>query len=99
MNRDVRIPEMYLRKIEKIIGEEVNVRDENKFLNFREVDELTKSRLREIYMKENELVADRYLKYLTSKELHKYTFVFLIEVVVDKMNLDEWIDKELNSTC
>lgn len=91
--KEVKIPEMYLRKIEQVIGMAVDPNDENKFSNFRDVDDLTRRRAKDIYNQIDELRAERYLKYLISDDLGSYVFSFLVDVVTGSMDEEEWIKK------
>ena len=91
--KEVKIPEMYLRKIEQVIGMAVDPSDENKFSSFQEVDDLTRSRAREICNQIDELRAERYLKYLISDNLGRYVFSFLTDVITGSMEEEEWIRK------
>ena len=88
--KEVRI--MYLEKIERIIGASVDPNEEGKFASFREVDELTRSRVREIYYKLDELRAKSYLKYFLPKNIDDegHLFSFLFDVVIDGMDQNEW---------
>lgn len=88
--REIRIPEMYLKKIEKVIGV-IDPNEGGKFASYREVDELTKSRIREIYCQLDELRAESYLKFVLSKDVDRsYIFSFLFDVIIDGMNKDDW---------
>ena len=94
--KEVRIPEMYLRKIERVIGASVDPNDEGKFASFREVDEITKSRVRDIYSQIDELRAKAYLSYVLHKNLEReHIFSYLFDVIIDGMGIDDWErDKE-----
>ncbi|WP_226643251.1 hypothetical protein [Microbulbifer variabilis] len=95
-NKEVRIPPMHLRKIEKVIGVAVSPDEEGKFSSFQEVDELTRSRVREIYYQLDELRAIAYLKYFLPKKLDReHMFSFLSDVIIGGMDQDEWVKEEL----
>ncbi|WP_041598366.1 hypothetical protein [Hahella chejuensis] len=98
-SKDVRIPEMYLRKIEAAIGSTIDPSEESMFSSFQEVDEITKSRARDIYYNLDELRAESYLKYVLSEKLDRsHIFSFLIDVIIGGMDLDEWAREELSSS-
>lgn len=94
--KKVRIPEMYLRKIEQVIGAAVDPNDEGKFASFREVDEITKSIVRNICSQIDELRAKAYLNYVLHKSVEReYIFSYLFDVIIDGMSIDDWErDKE-----
>ncbi|WP_444902987.1 hypothetical protein ACJJIU_14315 [Microbulbifer sp. CnH-101-E] len=95
-NNEVRIHRMHLKKIEKVIGVAVTPVEEGKFSSYQEIDELTRSRVREICHQEDELRAEAYLKYLLSKDLDRgYVFSFIINVIIGGMDQDEWVKKNL----
>ena len=83
---------LYLKEIEKIIATSVDPNDEGKFASFREVDERTRSQVREIYKQLDELRAKSYLKYFLSKNIdhEDHLFSFLFDVIIDGMGQDEW---------
>lgn len=83
---------IYLKEIEKIIATAVDPNDEGKFSSFREIDEITKSHVREIYNQLDELRAKSYLSYFLSKNLDKegHVFSFLFDVIISGMDQDEW---------
>lgn len=88
-DKEIRIPDMYLKKIEKVIGT-IDPNDGNKFSSFQEVDALTKARVREICNQLDELKAESYLKFIFSKEVErKHIFSFLVDVIVGGMDQDE----------
>ncbi|AZZ92396.1 hypothetical protein EUZ85_17365 [Hahella sp. KA22] len=98
-SKDVRIPEMYLRKIEAAIGATIDPSEESMFSSFQEVDEITKSRARDIYYKLDELRAESYLKYVLSEKLDRsHIFSFLVDVIIGGMDLDEWTKEELGAS-
>lgn len=89
--KEVRIPEIYLRRIEQVIGAAIDPNDEGKFASFREVDEITKARVRDIYSQVDELRAKAYLTYLLPKGIDRgHVFSFLFDVIIDGMDLDDW---------
>ncbi len=88
---------MYLEKIEQVIGEIIDPDDEGKFSSFREVDALTKLRVRKIYNQLDEVRARSYLKFFLPKNIDNegHLFSFLFDVIIDGMDQDDWErDKE-----
>lgn len=82
-SREVRIPDLYIRKIEEAVGAVLDLSEENKFASFDEVDELTKNRAKEIYYKVDEIRAIFYLKYVLKKGVERaHIFYFLFDVVI-----------------
>ncbi|WP_444896307.1 hypothetical protein [Microbulbifer sp. SSSA005] len=97
-DREVRIPRIYLRKIEKVIGV-VTPDEESKFADFQEVDELTRNRVREIYYQLAELRAEAYLKYLLSRNIDRgHMFSFVLDVIIGGMDQDEWLKEKLGQS-
>ncbi|MBU1554313.1 MAG: hypothetical protein KKA68_19860 [Gammaproteobacteria bacterium] len=89
--KEIRIPEMYLNKIEQVIGAAVDPNDEGKFASFRAVDEITKSIVRNIFFQIDELRAKAYLNYVLHKNVERgYIFSYLFDVIVDGMSIDDW---------
>ncbi|HTF97299.1 MAG TPA: hypothetical protein VL995_14270 [Cellvibrio sp.] len=87
---EIRMPEMYLKKIEKVIGA-IDSSDGGKFASYQEVDGLTKFRIKEIYYQLDELKAESYLKFVLSKQVDRsYIFSFLFDVIIDDMDQNEW---------
>ena len=87
----VRIAEIHLKHIEQIIGVEVDANEKAKFASFSDIDELTKSRVRDIYSQSDELRAQAYLIYLLPKNIDRSkVFSFLFEVIIEGMNQEEW---------
>lgn len=89
--KEVRIYTVYLRNIERIIGAPVDPNEEGKFANYRDVDELTKSRIRDIFDQSNDLTTRAYLTYLLSDDINpRYLSSFIVDVAIDGMDQDEW---------
>jgi len=89
--RQVRIAEIHLKHIEQIIGVKVNANEQAKFASFSDIDEVTKSRVRDIYSQSDELRAQAYLIYLLPKNIDRSkVFNFLFSVIIEGMNLEEW---------
>ena len=89
--KEVRIAEIHLRNIERIIGTTVKPSEGAKFASFLDVDELTKSRLRDIYTQSDELRAQAYLAYLLPKHVDRsHVFSFLVNVIIGGMSLEDW---------
>lgn len=94
-NREIKIPDMYLRKIEEAIGSKIDSGEEHKFPDFSEVDELTKIRVREIYYKVDEIRAIFYLKYVLKSGVDRsHIFSFLFDVILGEMDQKEWVRQE-----
>ena len=97
--KEVRIAEIHLRNIERIIGTTVESGEAGKFANFLDVDELTQSRLRDIYTQADELRAKAYLTYLLPKHFDRnHIFSFLFNVIIEGMSQEDWEknNRELN---
>lgn len=94
--KEIRIPEMYLNKIEQVIGSTLDPNDEGKFSSFRDIDEITTSRVRNICSQIDELRAKAYLNYVLHKSVERgYIFSYLFDVIIDGMGIDDWgRDKE-----
>jgi len=91
---------MYLKKIEQVIDTLVDPSEEGKFSSFREVDDITKSRVRTIYHQLDELRARSYLKYFLPENIDDegHLFSFLFDVIIDGMDFDEWEKAKLDSS-
>jgi hypothetical protein len=97
-NKDVRIPEMYLVKIENAIGAAIDPSEENQFSGFEEIDDLTKTRAREIYNKVDEIRAIFYLKYVLKKGIDQsQIFSFLFDVIIGGKDQEAWVREKFGS--
>lgn len=95
-SKEVRMPEMYRKKIEKAIGEPIDVKDENQFFEFDDIDDKTMARIRRIYHEVDEIRAIFYLKFvMASKVDDMCAFSFLFDVVIGQMDRSEWGQKNL----
>lgn len=97
-HKEMRILEIYLKKIEEAIGAKLLSGDQGKFPSFLEIDDLTKERAKEIYNKVDELRAMSYLKFVLAQDVDRSKiFSFLFDVIIGGMDQEVWAKEELGS--
>ncbi len=97
-NKEMRIPEIYLKKIEEAIGAKIVLGEQGQFSSFLEIDDLTKARAKQIYEKVDEIRAVSYLKFVLAKDVdHSKIFSFLFDVIISDMDSKVWAREELGS--
>lgn len=97
-NKEIRIPEVYLKKIEEAIGAKILLEEQGRFSSFLEIDDPTKERAKEIYEKVDEIRAISYLKFVLAKDIDRSKiFSFLFDVVIGGMDPNVWAKEELGS--
>jgi hypothetical protein len=94
---EVRISPMLKKRIEAVLGCEINPLDENTVANLEFMDERIFNNIKRIAEQEDQIMAERYFKFLSTPENYPYIFGFLVEVIMAGENRTEWIKKNIKN--
>lgn len=92
---EVKISPMLKKRIEAVLGCEINPIDENTVDDLELMDEDIFFAIKKIAEQEDQIMAERYFKFLATPENYPYIFGFLIEVIMGNENRTEWIRRNI----
>lgn len=96
-NGEVRIAPMLRRRIESVLGDEIRPEDESSVVHLEYLSSETIAKIKKIVEKEDQIMAEKYLKFLVTPENYPHVFGFLIEVIIDGQEKRAWIRDNIGS--
>lgn len=88
---EVKISPMLRRRIEAALGREINPVDEGTINRLDKISESVFHDIKKIAEQEDQIMAERYFKFLASPEIYPYVFGYLVEVILNGENSLDWI--------